>query len=70
MLLVSWLNLAKLDRRQYTFVEVFAGEACVSSELRRAKQSVASLGIQYDEVTNKPGAMDLTTPAGFVPLGP
>ena len=68
VLMASWLPEARLDTRSYHFVELFAGEAQVSRIFREDKKSVASLDLAYDAVVAKKGGMDLSTPAGFLPL--
>ena len=69
MLLAGWLGPARLDNVQYSFVELFAGEAAVSSEFRAKGLSTCALDLAYDDVVLRKGAMDLTTPAGFVFAG-
>ena len=66
-MMVSWLPETRLDEPQcqYDLVELFAGEAKVSSVHRLAGRRVAALDIAYDEQVERPGSMDLTTSAGF-----
>ena len=66
VLCASWLNLARLDKVQYDLVELFAGEAEISSAFRGASKAAASLDISYDKATSRKGAMDLTTSSGLV----
>ena len=68
VLMASWLPEARLDVRNYQFVEMFAGEAQVSRVFREDKKSVASLDLAYDAVVAKKGGMDLSTSAGFLLL--
>ena len=66
VLLAGWLGQARLDSVEYGFVELFAGEAAVSREFRLGGHKTCALDLAYDDVVCRKGAMDLTTPAGFL----
>ena len=47
-------------------VEFFSGISMVAQTGRMLGLKAAALDLDFDHVTNRPGAMDLRTPAGFV----
>ena len=69
VLLSSWLSIANLDSKTYEMVEGFAGIAQVARAFRMCNMRAAATDIEYDEPASRKGAMDLTTPSGFVLYG-
>ena len=65
VLMLSWHLKTDLDRKEYEVIEMFAGVSMVATTARARGLSAIALDIQFDKVTNRPGAMDLSTPAGF-----
>ena len=63
--MVSWLTSTRLDYRQYQVIEMFAGISMVAATGRMLGFASAALDIDFDRVTNRPGAMDLSTDAGL-----
>ena len=66
--MTSWHIHAHLDRKEYDVVEMFAGVSMVASTARSQGLSAAALDLEFDKVTSRPGAMDLSTPSGFALL--
>ena len=67
VLLCSWLTAAKLGcpKQTYDILDIFAGQARLSSTCRMVKLRAAAIDLQYDSVVGRKGGMDLTTAAGF-----
>ena len=62
------MSSTRLDDREYDLIEMFAGISMVAKCGRRLGLHCAAVDIDFDKVTSRPGAMDLTTPSGFLQL--
>ena len=69
VLQVSWLSSTRLDSREYQVIEMFSGISMIASTGRMLGLKCAALDLEFDKVTNRQGAMDLGTAAGFVCRG-
>ena len=69
VLLVSWLSYANLDCESYDVVEMFAGAAQIARASRVCGNRAVAVDLSYENNISRKGGMDLTTPAGFGPLG-